>query len=88
MAKIPDSVFNRALTMVTPEEPRNTTNCRSSDMAQGMMEGESRAISFAPRKPLIRKKQMIRRTAGQVRIELHNARWEWLPAGLAQGGSA
>jgi hypothetical protein len=87
MAKIPGSVFDRALTMVTSEEPRRATNCRSIDMPQGMMEREARAISFAPRKPLIRKKQRIWRTEWQVRIELHNARWKCLPVGLAQGGS-
>jgi hypothetical protein len=57
-------------------------------MPQGMMEGEARAISFAPRKPLIRKKQMIWRTEWQVRIELHNANWNGCAIGLAQGGSA
>jgi Flp pilus assembly pilin Flp len=38
-----------------------------------MMRGELRRNFFPPRKPLIRKKQVILRTRRQVRIELHSA---------------
>jgi len=48
--------------------------------------GECKSSLFPSRKPLIRKKQVIWRTGGQVRIELHNTRWECLPLSLAQGG--
>jgi hypothetical protein len=60
--------------MVTNQELTRATNCRCTKLPQGMIgSGELESNSF-PSKPLIRKKQVIWRNGGQVRIELHSTR--------------
>ena len=55
-------------TMVTNGKGRYATNCRSSKRPRGMMVGGIEGNSFPAPKPLIQKKQVIRRTG---RVSAH-----------------